>query len=117
MKAKILLLSLLVVILAVFGCTKKHDTSNELVIYSPNVDTIINTIIPLFEEETGIKVTVISAGAGEVGKRIASEKNNPYADIHFGGFVSDPELYEVYKAKWVENLVINQEKRPPFATP
>lgn len=40
--------------------------SGELVIYSPNSEDIINTIIPKFEQETGIKVELISAGTGEL---------------------------------------------------
>jgi iron(III) transport system substrate-binding protein len=125
---KRLLLSLVLVFAVLFaGCTKKEEAtgtaaapaaeSKELVVYSPNVDSIINTIIPMFEEETGIKVTVISAGSGEITKRIDSELENPYADVNFGGFVVNPDHYEPYAATGLENLAINQETRLPFATP
>lgn len=60
------------------------DTSDKLVVYSPNSEDIINLVIPAFEKETGIKVELISAGTGELMKRIESEKENPYADVIFG---------------------------------
>ncbi|GAB6169807.1 extracellular solute-binding protein [Clostridium carnis] len=74
--------------------------SKNLVVYSPNSEDIINTIIPMFEDETGISVELVSAGTGELFKRIESEKDNPYADVIFGGsraqYAQKPELFEKY---------------------
>ncbi len=63
----------------------KTEETNELIIYSPNSELLISTLIPMFEKESGIKCEIISAGTGELLKRIESEKNMPYADVLFGG--------------------------------
>ena len=57
----------------------------DLVIYSPNSEGLLNATIPLFEEKYGVNVELIQAGTGELVKRIQSEKNDPYADVLFGG--------------------------------
>ena len=54
------------------GTNKKEE--NTLIVYSPNSEDIVNTLIPMFEKETGIKVELVSAGTGELLKRISSEK-------------------------------------------
>jgi len=56
-----------------------------LVIYSPNSENLLNATIPLFEEMYGVEVEVISAGTGECIARLEAEKNNPYADVLYGG--------------------------------
>lgn len=61
------------------------EKAKELIIYSPNSELLISTLIPMFEKESGIKCEIISAGTGELLKRIVSEKNAPYADVLFGG--------------------------------
>lgn len=80
--------------------SSSKKSSDKLVVYSPNSEDIINTIIPMFEKETGIKVELISAGTGELLKRIQSEKENPYADVMFGGsksqFKQNIDLFEQY---------------------
>lgn len=72
----------------------------ELVIYSPNSEGLINATIPLFEEKYGVSVELIQAGTGELVKRIQSEKNDPYADVLFGGSWSlmydNQDLWEPY---------------------
>jgi ABC-type Fe3+ transport system, periplasmic component len=89
---------------ALVGCgegkTATTTESKKLVVYSPNSEAIINTIIPMFEKETGIKVELVSAGTGELLKRLQSEKDNTYADVMFGGsrsqFVQMPDIFEKY---------------------
>jgi iron(III) transport system substrate-binding protein len=87
-------------ILSLFpGCQKKQSVGGgKLVIYSPNTETQVNAILPTFEKSTGITVELISAGTGECWKRIESEKNNPIADVIWGGQVQNsiPELLETY---------------------
>lgn len=72
----------------------------ELVVYSPNSEGLMNATIPLFEEKYGVNVEVIQAGTGELVKRIQSEKNDPYADVLFGGSWSlmydNEDLWEPY---------------------
>lgn len=85
------------------GCgssSSKGGSSKKLVVYSPNSEDIVNTIIPMFEKDTGITVELISAGTGELMKRIESEKNNPYADVLFGGgyslYMQNADLFADY---------------------
>jgi len=74
---------------------------NVLVIYSPNSDTEVDNIIPAFEKATGIKVELLSMGTGECVTRIDSEKDNPKADVMWGGmnygvYVQHPDLWQDY---------------------
>jgi iron(III) transport system substrate-binding protein len=87
MKKILSILIIFVLIAAVAACAPKEpsDNSNTLVVYSPNSEGIMNAVIPLFEQKTGIKVEVISAGTGELLARLESEKNAPIADVMFGG--------------------------------
>jgi len=82
------------------GGSGSEQVGGELVVYSPNSEGLINATIPLFEEKYGITVEVIQAGTGELVKRIESEKNDPYADVLFGGSWSqmydNEELWEPY---------------------
>lgn len=107
-KAISLVVALTLSMLTFAGCgggqstssNKENADSKKLVVYSPNSEAIVNTIIPMFEKETGIKVELVSAGTGELLKRLQSEKDKPYADVMFGGsrsqFVQHPELFEKY---------------------
>lgn len=97
------------------GCSGGQDSkeskegSKKLVVYSPNSEDIVNTIIPLFEDETGVTVELVSAGTGELFKRLQSEKDNPYADVIFGGsmaqYIQNPDIFEPYVAKYNDDLV------------
>lgn len=101
--------------------SKKTGGEDKLIIYSPNSEDIINTIIPMFEKETGIKVELISAGTGELIKRISSEKENPYADIMFGGSKAQalgyPELFEEYVSKNNDEMLDGHKNAEGFLTP
>lgn len=59
--------------------------SDTLVVYSACNEEILSTLIPLFEEQTGIKVDILTGGAGELLKRVESEADNPYCDVVLGG--------------------------------
>ena len=80
--------------------TEAPAQGGELVIYSPNSEGLLNATIPLFEEKYGVEVELIQAGTGELVKRIQSEKNDPYADVLFGGSWSlmydNEDLWEPY---------------------
>jgi len=125
---KILSILLIIVLTAtVSACAPKApgEDSNTLVVYSPNSEGIMNAVIPLFEQKTGIKVEVISAGTGELLARLESEKNAPIADVMFGGtntlhqsnshlfmnYVSpeNANVFEAYRSKdaFTSNYVID----------
>ena len=56
--------------------SKEKQSGGNLVVYSACNDQILNTLIPLFEEETGIKVELLAGGTSEMLKRIQSESVN-----------------------------------------
>jgi iron(III) transport system substrate-binding protein len=74
--------------------------TDRLVVYSPNSDGLLKATIPAFEQKYGVKVEVISAGSGEVFKRLGAEANAPYADVAFGGayatFMVNAQLFQPY---------------------
>lgn len=91
------------------GGTEGGNTENKLVVYTPNSDGLINAVIPAFEEATGITVELITAGTGDCLTRIESEKENPYADVIFGGmsaanFEKNPDLWEAYTTPYDASL-------------
>lgn len=91
------------------GDTADGGGSDKLVIYSPNSDGLINAVIPAFEEKYGITVEVITAGTGDCITRIDSEKENPQADVMFGGmniasYENYPDLWEEYVSEYDANL-------------
>lgn len=75
--------------------------SNELVIYTAGDQTVVDTWIVPFEEQTGIQCEIISAGTGELLKRIESEAENPLGDIEFGGVPSVLLPYKDYFEPYV----------------
>ncbi|GHV90192.1 putative periplasmic-iron-binding protein [Spirochaetia bacterium] len=83
--------------------------AGKLVIYSPNTEDMVTKIIPLFESQTGVKVEIISAGTGELLKRIESEKNSPYADVMWGGgnavLSAQIDLFEPYVSKYNGDVI------------
>ena len=72
------------------GCSsEKSASSNSLVIYSSQSLDLINPLLDDFKSKNpSINVDLISAGGGELLKRIEAEKLNPLGDILFGGSVN-----------------------------
>ena len=74
--------------------------AGSLIVYSPHSEEEIAIEIPPFEEQTGIKVEVVSGGAGELIQRIAAEAKSPQGDVLFGGSMGTSlaslDLWEEY---------------------
>lgn len=72
----------------------------KLVVYTSESETRLNQIVPYFEEETGIKVELITGGLGELTKRLGTEAGDPNADIMLGSGImnalNNAELFEEY---------------------
>ena len=121
MKKFLAVLLALLMVLSLSACGKKDEPvvdggddvtvgGGDLVIYSPNSDALIE-VCETFGDKYGINVQVVSAGTGECLERISAEKDNPQADIMYGGmnyansFNADyVPLFEPYVAKGDENL-------------
>lgn len=105
MRKLLALLLSLALLFSIAGCgsnqaSTEDKSTDKLVVYSPNSEGLIKATIPLFEQKYGVKVELIQAGTGELIKRLDSEKADPYADVMFGGalsqFVSNADLFEKY---------------------
>jgi len=97
------------------------EPTDKLVVYSPNSDGLLNATIPAFEEMYGVEVEVISAGTGEVFKRLQGEANNPYADVAFGGafatYMINEELFEPYTSANNDMIIDIYQNKTGFITP
>ncbi len=98
---KRIIIGILVIVIYLSGCNQEStNTEKKLTIYSPHPLEFIDPIIGEYENNTGITVKVISAGTGELLSRIESEKNEPVADVLWGGSLSILEnhlyLFEPY---------------------
>ena len=103
---KILALVLAMALLCASAAALAEGT---LSICSPNSDGLLS-IIPLFEEKTGIKVAVESLGTGDCMKRIDSEAAQEYStfDLMYGGslanYVANADLLQDYVSPEDVNL-------------
>jgi iron(III) transport system substrate-binding protein len=99
MKKLMALLLSLAMVLGLAGCnsnTPKEDASAEaptgasteledkLVIYSTHSEKMLEAVSDAFTEKTGVEVEFINL-KGELADRVRAEKENPQADIMFGG--------------------------------
>lgn len=86
--------SLILSVLFISCGDKKEEKKAEakgagnLTIYCPHPLEFINPLVNEFETKTSISVEVIAAGTGELMKRVESEKDNPLADILWGGTIT-----------------------------
>lgn len=61
-------------------------SGSTLVLYTSNEEGMLDSLIPVFERNTGVTVQLITAGGtGELYQRVHSEAGNPQGDVMFGG--------------------------------
>ena len=79
-----------------------YAASAELVIYCPHPLTLITPLVEEFQKQTGIKAEVVTAGSGELLKRVEAEQANPMGDIFWGGSLGTMKgkmkFYENFKS-------------------
>lgn len=87
------------------GTSETKEKSNKLTIYSTVSEKTVSAVVSLFEQETGIEVELVTAGVGELLKRIESEKENPLADVIWGAALSSIQAYstDLFQAYRTEN--------------
>lgn len=102
----LLLLGALIVPL---GCARAKP--DELVVMTHDSFDIGEALIAAFEEQHGVKVTILKSGdAGEALNKAILSKNNPLADLFFGvdnTFLSralQEDMFEAYKSPELENI-------------
>lgn len=78
----------------------RSGSGQVMTLYSTESDELINLIVPGFQEETGIRVDIVTGGTGEILKRLDSESNDPMADVLLGSSYlmakSNEKLFEPY---------------------
>src|SRR5690606_4445228 len=50
-------------------------------IYTAHKSSIVDTLLPIFEQETGLKAEVVKLGSGDIMKRVQAESGAPAADV------------------------------------
>lgn len=85
-----------------------NDEPKELVVYTAHPPDTHEPLLQKFEDETGIKVTVVYAGTGELFQKIQAEAANPQADVMFGGGAesheANKEFLEPYRPNGADQL-------------
>jgi iron(III) transport system substrate-binding protein len=88
------------------GVTLAQD--NTVHIYTAHISSIVDKLIPMFEEETGLKADVVKMGSGDVAKRARAEADNPAADVIWsisGSQLTElADILEPYKPKDYEAI-------------
>ena len=85
------------------------ELEDSLVVYSTHSEDMLEEICNAFTEKTGVEVEYINL-KGELADRVRSEKDNPQADIMFGGdtatymLLQDEGCYEATKPEWAGDL-------------
>lgn len=86
--------------------SEEREVGGDLVVYSACNEDILGTLIPMFEEQTGVKVELLTGGVGELLKRVESESANPYCDVVLGG--TESQFYN-YMDEFQEYVSPNDE--------
>lgn len=79
-------------LVALASAQAQDISGTTLVIYTPNEEGMLQSLIPVFEENTGVQVQLITAGTGELYSRIRSEAGNPQGDVMFGGGAAQAQV-------------------------
>jgi len=71
-----------------------------VVVYTAHKSSIVDTLLPIFEQETGLKAEVVKLGSGDISKRVKAEAGAPAADVIWsitGSLLTDmKDLLEPY---------------------
>ena len=121
MKKLLQLFSVSVLLLTVAGCgksetgTSDNANSNELTVYSSHPSDLLTPIVNNFISDMGIKVNLVTAGTGELLKRIQSEDGSPLGDVMLGGGAESLDAYKEYfqEYKSINNDMIDSKLRDP----
>lgn len=100
--------------IAGLGYVATANGQETVVVYSAAPEQLVEALVPLFEDTTGVQVELIRAGSGELMNRLRAESNRPVADVIWSvdGTVIDfsAELFEPYTP--TESDLINPTLSP-----
>ena len=103
-------LIILLAMIFIISCSQDKDANREeLIIYCSHPLDLMNTILDDFKlKNPEIKVDVVTAGTGELLKRIEAERENPLGDVLWGGTLnsvkSKSDLFENYVSTNESNI-------------
>jgi iron(III) transport system substrate-binding protein len=84
------------------------SAQEKVVLYTAHKTSLVQSLAPVFERETGIKTEVIQLGSGEVFRRVRAEARAPKADVVWsvsGSLLTEnADLLEPYKSKEAANI-------------
>lgn len=86
-----------------------EELEDKLVIYSTHPEDMLEVIADGFTEKTGVEVDFINL-KGELADRVRAEKENPQADIMYGGpsslyiTMAEDGLFEEVETTWFDDL-------------
>ncbi|AMB94535.1 extracellular solute-binding protein [Aerococcus sanguinicola] len=87
---------------------KDSGPEKSLVIYSPNSEALLATVVPAFEQAYGVKVQVIQDATGKLFDRLKSGQGDPAPDLLFGGsslwYEANRDYFIPYTAKGADKL-------------
>lgn len=69
------------------GETSESEGSGQVIIYSPLTESMIDSMLSKFEEDTGIDAECLAMGTGDALKRIQTEAGAPQADVLWSGTI------------------------------
>lgn len=88
---------------------EKKELEDTLVVYTTHPEEMLEVISDAFTEKTGVEVEFINL-KGELADRVRSEKENPQADIMFGGdtatymLLQEEGCYDPAKPDWADKV-------------
>ena len=99
---------------AVMGFSANLLAADAVTVYTAAPQAIVDELVPMFRESSGMEVEVVKAGTGELMNRIKAEGEGKGADVIWsvGGAVLDAnaELFEIYEPAEADK--INPSLRP-----
>lgn len=114
-----LIFSFLITSITQISAQSYEDAS--LVIYTPNSDYLIQTVIPLFEEKYHVNIELVRGGTGDLIEKITLDQLNPQADLLFGGsyikHLQHRHLFEKYISKENPYVVDEFKNQTGYITP
>ena len=103
---KLLMASMVTSCMAALATTANADGT--VTVYTAVPQNFIDSLVPMFEAQTGTTVEIIKAGSGDLLNRLTAEADNPVADVLWSvdGTVIDfnPALFEAYEAAGTDAL-------------
>jgi iron(III) transport system substrate-binding protein len=104
-----------------FAADQGKISGTTLVVYTPNEQAMLDSLIPVFESKSGVKVQVITAGTGPLYQRVRSEISKPQGDVLFGGGAAqadtNSDLWEKYISSEDAAMVDAGKNKTGFFTP